>query len=257
MPKKLGKKSLSELGNETRHGKRLKGICAMQSDLKEVHGINLAALPRGDGSRRAALTTPGLATSLVVERTTNTPLPRHQQRAACVTGRAPLPPPNVQARPYEKVWRFINRVAVSVPLAEPGIRRPRGAVAVAVEAPGQPILREMEDWSAEYAILQLKKAGGRVHLINPGGEEPPGEAAAAEAAMAAAAAMPVEATATLQRLASSPVSSASKVSAKPSAKPIKLTSVHLAPCGAPEGQRVKEVDLIHIYSLPMSKVRSS
>ena len=63
MPKKLGKKSLSELGNETRHGKRLKGICAMQSDLKEVHGINLAALPRGDGSRRAALTTPGLATS--------------------------------------------------------------------------------------------------------------------------------------------------------------------------------------------------
>ena len=38
--KASGKKANWELGAETWHGKRLKGICAMQADLLNVHGIN-------------------------------------------------------------------------------------------------------------------------------------------------------------------------------------------------------------------------
>ena len=57
----------------------------MQKELLTDHGINLAALPRGDDSRAQALSTPGLAKQLMVERATGTPLPHYQQRTAIAT----------------------------------------------------------------------------------------------------------------------------------------------------------------------------
>ena len=171
MPKKEKKKAW-ELGVETNHAKRLKGICAMQKNLLDTHSINLAKLPRGDGSRQAALAIPGLATSLVIAKDDKLPLPAHQQREARKTGRAPLRPPKVQARPTARTWRWIDKVAVAVPRAVPGIRRALGEVSIAVAPAGEPLAREMEDWSAEYATLQVKQAGGRVHVIAPPTPEP-------------------------------------------------------------------------------------
>ena len=221
----------------------------MQKELLTDHGINLAALPRGDDSRAQALSTPGLAKQLMVERATGTPLPHYQQRTAIATGRAPLVAPNVQARDTVRAWRWLDAAAVQVPHEPPGIRRATGAVAVAVAAEGELLQREMVDWSAEYAALQAKKAGGRVHVIAlaalSAAEGLP-EAAAAEAAREPC---PIEAACAIQWAARQQHTTTAQLPSK-LAPPTQLSSVRLAPRGAPVS-RVREVDLVRVYSCPM------
>ena len=268
MAKKKKPSPASVAGSERRHGKRITGCVAKQIDLRETYGINVARLPKGDGSRQAAFATTGVATQLIVERTTNKPLPAHQQREAVKSGRAPLPPINVQQRPTERAWRWLDKVAVRVPYAQPGIRRAGGAVAVAVAAPGDPLQRQYEDWSAEWAALEVKRVGGRVHLVSP--PAPPSPASppsplspppappslpslCGESHAAGIHSTPIASAETINWAASAATPATAPPPQLPTsiAPPTKLVSVRLAPCGASAAARVRELDLVHIYSWPM------
>ena len=150
------------------HGKILKGFCAWRAQAKAL-GIKVELARCGEERARAFDDLRAcLSNTLMVERGSGEPIPSQQQRAALATGLAPLRIINYQARPCAAVARYVAKAATAV--AAPV--RSEASIAIAIAPSDEPRDQRMVDWSAEMALLQLKKKKGALHVVERSNDKP-------------------------------------------------------------------------------------
>jgi len=150
------------------HGKILKGFCAWQAQVKAM-GIEVEPARCGKERARAFDAVKAcLSNTLMVERGSGEPLPSSQQRVALATRLAPLHIINYQARPCAAVAGYVAKAAAAVPAPV----RSEASIAIAITPCDEPRDQRMVDWSAEMALLQLKKKKGVLHVVERSNDKP-------------------------------------------------------------------------------------
>lgn len=147
---------------QKRGAKRLKGFIAWQAEAKEL-GANLSDLPRCGPERALAMKAlvPMAANQVIARKGSGELLPAHLQRTAVQTGLAPLERKNTKARPVATAWRAITKHGRAL---QPASGRAKPLMALAISA-GK-LGREYEDWSAEYALVELRRRKGNICTLH-------------------------------------------------------------------------------------------